>query len=132
MSNLKIISVVAAAIFSTCGEKIFIAKRPNKSHQGGLWEFPGGKREEGETAQQALYRELKEELAISIKDSEPLIKLQHEYPDKRIELDVYKVTSFNGEPFGAEGQETQWIYLTDIKNYEFPAANHAIIEALQR
>ena len=132
MNTLKVIEVVAAAIFSACGKKVFIAKRPNKSHQGGLWEFPGGKKEKGETAQQALYRELKEELAISINDSEPLIKLQYEYPDKRIELDVYKVMSFNGEPFGAEGQETQWIYLTDINNYEFPAANQAIIEALVR
>ena len=130
MNNLKVVEVVAAAIFSGCGKKILIAKRPDKAHQGGLWEFPGGKKEKGETARQALHRELKEELAISIKDSESLIKLQHEYPDKRIELDVYKVMSFTGEPFGAEGQETQWIYLTDIKNYEFPAANQAIIEAL--
>ncbi len=130
MSDLKIIKVVAAAIFSSCGEKIFIAKRPSSAHQGGLWEFPGGKKEKSETAQQALNRELKEELAISVKSSEALIKLQHEYTDKRIELDVYKVTSFDGEPFGAEGQETQWIYLTDIKNYEFPAANQAIIKAL--
>ena len=59
-----------------------------------------------------------------------MIKLQHEQTDKRVELDVYKVTSFDGEPFGAEGQETQWVYLSDIKNYEFPAANQAIIKAL--
>ena len=130
MSELKTIEVVAAAIFSSCGDKIFIAKRPDSAHQGGLWEFPGGKKEEGETAQQALNRELEEELAINVKVSESLIKLQHEYSDKRIELDVYKVMSFDGEPFGAEGQETQWVYLSDIKNYEFPAANQAIIKAL--
>ncbi len=127
---MKKIEVVAAVIFSRCGKKIFLAKRPDTSHQGGFWEFPGGKKEASETAFQALARELQEELAIKITAADSLIKLNHDYGDKLIELDVYKVTAFEGEPFGAEGQKTQWVDLTDINDYEFPAANQAIIKAL--
>jgi len=127
---MKKIDVVAAVIFSRCGKKIFLAKRPDKSHQGGFWEFPGGKKEAGETAYQALSRELQEEIAIKITAADSFIKLNHDYDDKLIELDFYKVTAFEGEPFGAEGQKTQWVDLADINEYEFPAANQAIIKAL--
>ena len=130
LKKMKKIEVVAAVIFSRCGKKIFLAKRPDKSHQGGLWEFPGGKKEAGETAYQALARELEEELAIEITVADSLIKINHDYGDKLVELDVYKVTAFEGEPFGAEGQKTQWVSLADIYDYEFPAANQAIIKAL--
>lgn len=127
---MKKVEVVAAAIFSECGEKLFIARRKKNAHQGGLWEFPGGKKEANETPEQALYRELEEELGIQTQQHSPLIKLSHDYGDKLVELDVYRVTSFDGEPHGAEGQETQWIYLKDINDYDFPEANKAIIEAL--
>jgi 8-oxo-dGTP diphosphatase len=127
---MKKIEVVAAAIFSECGEKLFIARRAKNAHQGGLWEFPGGKKESGEKPEQALYRELEEELGIQTKVHEPLIKLSHDYGDKLVELDVYKVTKFSGTAHGAEGQETRWIKLQEIHNYDFPEANKAIIEAL--
>ena len=130
LKKMKKIEVVAAVIFSRCGKKIFLAKRPDKSHQGGLWEFPGGKKEAGETAYQALSRELEEELAIKVTATDSLIKINHDYGDKLVELDVYKVTAFEREPFGAEGQKTQWVDLADINEYEFPAANQAIIKAL--
>ena len=130
LKRMKKIEVVAAVIFSRCGKKIFLAKRPDKSHQGGLWEFPGGKKEEGESAYQALARELEEELAIKVRTADSLVKINHDYGDKLIELDVYKVTAFEGEPFGAEGQKTQWVELADINQYKFPAANQAIIDAL--
>ena len=127
---MKKIEVVAAAIFSECGEELFIARRANNAHQGGLWEFPGGKKESGEMPKDALYRELEEELGIQTKAHEPLIKLSHDYGDKVVELDVYKVTKFSGTAHGAEGQETRWVKLQDIHNYDFPEANKAIIEAL--
>lgn len=127
---MKKIEVVAAAILSECGEELFIARRAQNAHQGGLWEFPGGKKEVGELPEQALYRELEEELGIQTKVHEPLIKLSHDYGDKLVELDVYKVTEFSGDAHGAEGQETRWIKLQDIHNYDFPEANKAIIEAL--
>jgi len=128
--TMKKIEVVAAAIFSKCGKEIFIARRAKNAHQGGLWEFPGGKKETGELPEQALYRELEEELGIQAKIQIPLIKLSHDYGDKLVELDVYKVTEFSGSAHGAEGQETRWIRLEDIHEYDFPEANKAIIEAL--
>lgn len=127
---MKKIEVVAAAIFSQCGEELFIARRANNVHQGGLWEFPGGKKEQGESSEAALYRELKEEIGITVKHCSALIKLSHDYGDKLVELDVYRVNQFSGKPHGAEGQETRWIKLEDISSYRFPEANKAIIEAL--
>jgi len=127
---MKKIEVVAAAILSECGQRVFIAKRNANAHQGGLWEFPGGKKEVGESSVVALCRELEEEIAIKVVASQSLIKLSHDYGDKLVELYVYKVTEFTGEPRGAEGQETRWVPLSDLKNFEFPAANEEIIQAL--
>jgi 8-oxo-dGTP diphosphatase len=79
-----------------------------------------------------LARELEEEVGIIINTLHPLIKLEHDYGDKFIELDVYTVTDFDGEPHGAEGQETKWIDFTNIDQYAFPDANMAIIDALKR
>jgi 8-oxo-dGTP diphosphatase len=127
---MKKIEVVAGAILSENGDELFIARRKKDVHQGGLWEFPGGKKESNESPLEALHRELHEELGIETIHLEPLIKLSHDYGDKLVELDVYKVIRFKGKPYGAEGQETRWIPLTDIHQYEFPEANKAIIEAL--
>lgn len=85
----KLLHVAVGVIVGSDG-KILIAKRPQTTHQGGLWEFPGGKVDTGESVQQALARELKEELAIDVITSEPLIQIRHHYPDKSVLLDVYK------------------------------------------
>ena len=127
---MKKIEVVAAAIFSPCGTELFIARRLKNAHQGGLWEFPGGKKEAGESSVVALSRELKEELGINVLECSPLIKLSHDYGDKLIELDVYRVDRFDGIPFGAEGQETQWVKLDQLTQLQFPEANKTIIELL--
>ena len=70
------------------GNRILLAKRPDHVHQGGRWEFPGGKREPGEDRFAALVRELEEELGIRPRDARPLIRIRHDYPDKSVELDV--------------------------------------------
>lgn len=82
---------VAAAVIRDASGKILIARRADTQHQGGLWEFPGGKVEDGEAVQAALSRELQEELGIVVSAARPLIKVQHDYPDKQVLLDVWEV-----------------------------------------
>lgn len=130
MSQEKIIRVAAAVIENSDG-KILIAKRPEHVHQGGLWEFPGGKIESNESVEQALQRELNEELAIDCHDSHPLIQIKHRYPDKSVILHVRHVTSFSGTACGNEGQEIQWVSKQALNNFSFPAANKPIITAVQ-
>lgn len=125
----RVIHVAVGVVVGDHGT-ILIAKRPDKVHQGGLWEFPGGKVEQGETLFNALKRELREELAIDILATEPLIKIRHDYGDKIVLLDVHKVTHFSGEPKGNEGQPVLWVLPGDLHQYEFPAANRPIITAI--
>src|SRR6185295_609880 len=100
---------VAVGVVSDGGGRILVARRPDHVHQGGLWEFPGGKVEAGETVQQALRREVLEELAIEVVQCRELIAVQHDYSDKAVLLDVWWVDNFRGEPHGREGQPWQWI-----------------------
>lgn len=120
--------LVAAAVIRRDGH-ILIAQRPLDKHQGGLWEFPGGKVEDGEPVQQALRRELDEELGIQVTASRPLIRITHDYPDKSVCLDVWEVTAFSGEPHGREGQPVRWVTPDALAAYTFPAANLPILAA---
>jgi len=130
LASRKTIHVVAAVIENAAGE-ILIAKRPQHVHQGGLWEFPGGKVENNETTQTALYREIREELNININDDSPLIQIHHDYPDKSILLDVRHIEAFTGTVIGNEGQEVRWVKKRQLGDFAFPAANRAIIDAIQ-
>ena len=125
---MKRVHVAAAVIRGTDG-KILIARRADSQHQGGLWEFPGGKVEAGESVEMALGRELQEELGITVESARPLIKVQHDYPDKQVLLDVWEVSSFTGQPHGAEGQPLAWVTQRELADYEFPAANEPIVAA---
>lgn len=120
---------VAAAVIRGNDGRILIAKRADEQHQGGLWEFPGGKVEAGEAVETALARELNEELGITPTIAKPLIQIRHDYPDKQILLDVWHVTAFEGEPHGAEGQPLAWVSNRQLLDYEFPAANKPIVAA---
>lgn len=122
---------VAVGVIKNAAGEILISQRPNHVHQGGLWEFPGGKVEAGESVIQALRRELHEELAINVERSEPLIKIQHHYPDVSVLLDVWLVEDFSGAVHGREGQPIRWVAADHLKNYSFPEANLAIIHAAQ-
>ena len=125
---MKRIHVAAAVIRGEDGQ-ILIAKRAADQHQGGLWEFPGGKVEAGESVQAALARELEEELGIRPSAARPLIQVRHDYPDKQILLDVWEVAAFTGTPHGAEGQPLAWVSPRQLADYEFPAANQPIVAA---
>ena len=120
---------VAAAVIRAADDRILIAKRPLDKHQGGLWEFPGGKVESGETVEAALGRELAEELGIVVTAAQPLIQVRHDYPDKQVLLDVWQVTAFDGDPHGAEGQPLAWVEPAHLSEYSFPAANRPIVAA---
>lgn len=122
---------VAVGVIKKANGDILISQRPENVHQGGLWEFPGGKVEQGESVIQALRRELHEEVAINVERCEPLIKIQHHYPDLSVLLDVWLVEDFSGEAHGREGQPIRWVGANALKNYTFPEANRAIIHATQ-
>ncbi|HEX7027128.1 MAG TPA: Nudix family hydrolase [Gammaproteobacteria bacterium] len=111
--------------------RVLLARRPEHSHQGGKWEFPGGKREPSESIVEALGRELKEELDITVLACEPLIRVRHEYPEKTVLLDVWTVTRFKGTPHGREGQPVLWKAVAELDPVDFPPANRAIIQALR-
>ena len=120
---------VAVGVIKDSEGNVLISLRHKSSHQGGLWEFPGGKVEINESVEQALTRELKEELGISVQVLEPLIKIKHQYPDLNVLLDVWTVTLFSGKPIGCEGQEIKWVSPEQLVKHSFPEANHPIITA---
>jgi len=120
---------VAAAVIRDKNGRILIAERPAGKPHAGLWEFPGGKREAGESAQQALVRELREELGIETEASRPLIQIRHHYPDANVLLDVFEVTAFSGTPQGMEGQQLAWVKPSQLANYPMPAANAPAVRA---
>lgn len=130
------IHVAVGVIFDNRqADQILIAKRPQHLHQGGLWEFPGGKVAAGETVDQALKRELFEELGITVTQSQPLMQVEHNYSDKQVFLDIWTVTQYSGEARGLEGQECRWVAMQRLlcaeSKYQFPEANKAILEKLK-
>ncbi|MCG9964128.1 MAG: 8-oxo-dGTP diphosphatase MutT [Shewanella sp.] len=121
---------VAVGIIVNRNKQILLAKRPEHLHQGGKWEFPGGKVEQNETVTQALIRELKEEVALNVHSSEPFMALSYDYPDKQVLLDIHTVSDFTGEAQGLEGQQIAWVDKHDLTHYDFPEANKPILAKL--
>jgi len=126
----RILHVAAAAIQDDRG-RVLISRRHDHVHQGGLWEFPGGKLEPGETVLAGLARELREELDIRLLRSEPLIRITHHYPERSVLLDVHRVSAFAGSPRGMEGQPLRWQAPAELQAADFPAADRPIITALR-
>lgn len=120
---------MAAAVMERPDGHILIARRPAASHQGDLWEFPGGKLEAGETARQALARELAEELGVTVTGCRPQLRVRHRYGDRAVLLDVWRVTAWRGEPAGREGQAVAWVPPARLADHDFPAANRPIVAA---
>lgn len=148
---MKRVHVAVGVVINQKGE-ILIAKRPEHAHQGGLWEFPGGKVEEGESLEQALRRELFEELGLTGGTLSPLLQIRHDYSDKSVLLDVCSIQHFDessivwrndvsvtgnathsggGVAIGKEGQPLCWVNSSELDLFQFPAANGPIVNAIQ-
>ena len=125
---MKRIHIVAAIILNTQQNQIFITKRPEKSHKGGYWEFPGGKVEGEESAQQGLIRELQEEVDITATEMTLFEHFDFDYPDKSLTFDFFMISAFDGQPYGKEGQEGKWVTIGELKDYPFPEANEPVLE----
>lgn len=125
------IQVVAGVILDSRRERVLLARRALHQHQGGLWEYPGGKCDSGESLTDALARELLEELGIDVVESSALLDVRHAYPDKTVHLHFQVVTAFTGEPEGREGQHVQWIEIDALSEMAFPAANTGVADALR-
>ncbi|WP_309739977.1 8-oxo-dGTP diphosphatase MutT [Chamaesiphon sp. OTE_20_metabat_361] len=120
----------AGVIWSPSGQ-VLIDKRKAEGTMGGLWEFPGGKIEPGETVPECIVREIREELAIEISVGKHLISIEHTYPTFQITLIAHHCQHISGIPQPIESDEVRWINVEDLHRYQFPAANLAIIAAIQ-
>lgn len=128
MTQAKII-VVVGIVFNERGE-ILIAQRTSKQSHAGYWEFPGGKVEVGETLEQALIRELHEEVHIKPLAISHLQTIEYDYGNRPVQLNFFRIEKFTGTAHGAEQQQIKWITSSELSNYQFPAANQPIIELL--
>ena len=124
------IEVSAGLIF--CEGKLLIAQRPAGGHLAGLWEFPGGKCETGETLSECLQRELFEELGVAVNVSERVMTTTHVYPEKTVKLNFFLCKLVTGKPKGMEGQALAWITLEGLGGYSFPEADAKLLEKLRQ
>jgi len=124
------IHVVAGAIADAEG-RVLIAQRPRGRHMAGRWEFPGGKLASGEDPYQGLQRELAEELGVAVREARPLIRLHHDYPDRRVLLDVWQVTAYDGEPQALDAQALAWARPDELPQHDLLEADRAIVTALR-
>jgi len=121
--------LVAVGVVRRADGRILLAWRDARRHQGGCWEFPGGKVHDDETVQQALRRELAEEVGIIATCMQPLIRIPHVYPERAVLLDVHEVTAFDGKARGLEGQRIQWVDPDRLRELPLPEANRPIVTA---
>ena len=125
---MKITEVVAALIWR--GDKFIICQRPAHKARGLLWEFVGGKVEPGETKEQALIRECREELAITLSVGDIFMDVIHEYPDITVHLTLFNATIADGEPQKLEHNDIKWITPSEIADYEFCLADEEILRQI--
>ena len=121
---------VAVGVIQDSLGRVLVARRSARQHQGGLWEFPGGKVEKDESVRDALCRELYEELGIEVDVAYPFKLIDYRYTDRHVLLDVWRVTRFTGVPIARESQPLEGRNVAELDQDEFPAANRQIIRAL--
>lgn len=130
MSRMAPLHVAVGIVRERAGA-VLVAKRASHRHQGGLWEFPGGKVEAGEDVRTALRRELLEELDIQATVGRLVLRIPHRYPDRSVVLEVFEIAAYSGRPHGREGQPVRWVEPEGLDPSAFPAANRPIIAALR-
>ena len=122
---------VVAGVLSDAQGRILLTQRPPGKHLAGLWEFPGGKCEPGESAEAALRRELREEIGVEVGAIDPLIALPWCYPEKSIYLDVYRILEYARTPHGHEGQALRWASVDELATIAMPPADRPVVAALR-
>jgi 8-oxo-dGTP diphosphatase len=125
------IHVLAGAVFDE-QRRVLVAQRPAGKHMAGKWEFPGGKRADGETPFAALCRELQEELGIDVAHAVPLIQYEHVYSDRVVLLDLWCITAHAGEPQSREGQALAWVAVGEMAGIDLLEADRPMVQALAR
>lgn len=130
MDDRKVTQVVAALIWD--GDRFLACQRPAHKARGLLWEFVGGKVEPGETPQQALIRECREELAVEVSVGSVFMQVLHEYPDLLVQLTLFNCSIASGVPQMLEHNDIRWITVEEIPNFDFCPADVDILEKLQR
>jgi mutator protein MutT len=126
----KIIDVAAGLVFRD--GKLLITERHADAHLGGMWEFPGGKREPDETFEECLARELQEELGIEVIVHELVESLTHEYADRAVHLKFFRCRWLRHEPQPLGCADFKWVTAEELKDHEFPAADARLLEILKR
>ncbi|MFT6407710.1 MAG: 8-oxo-dGTP diphosphatase [Arenicella sp.] len=126
---MKRIEVAVGVVYNQEGQ-VLVGQRVVKDLYFQKWEFPGGKLEAGETAEQALIREFKEETAIQIVASTPLMMVEHDYPDRHVRLHVHTIRDFHGDARPQEGQALKWVTLEELYELDFLQGNQVILEKL--
>ena len=126
---MNMTEVVAALIWE--GEKFMICQRPAHKARGLLWEFVGGKVEKGETKEQALIRECREELAVTVAPRDVFMDVVHEYPDLTVHLTLFNASIAEGTPQKLEHNDIQWITVGEIDRYAFCPADETILARLK-
>lgn len=122
---------VAAGILCDPAGRVLIAERLGGGPFQGMWEFPGGKIAPGETAPQALSRELAEELGIEVTECASFMNLRHEYDDRIVTIEFFIVSDWNSDPVGREGQTLRWVRRDKLDASELLPADVPVVEALQ-
>jgi len=124
------LDVVAGILRDTAG-RVLIAERIGDTPLAGLWEFPGGKVDPGETRGAALCRELREEIGIEVLDFDYYFRGSHEYPDRKVVIDFYLVRRWQRQPMGLEGQGLRWCRPSEVSAAELLPANEGVLQALR-
>jgi len=124
-------SIVAGIVWSGDGERILIARRHLEDEHGGLWEFPGGRVEEGERLEEALTRELKEELGITVEVLAPLVRIKHTYPESRIALHAFHCRHISGNPSAIDCADWAWVSISELLSYRFSPPDSRVIPLIK-